>query len=260
MKTNYRQRNRRRNPFLKRAAILIVVFAAAAVFFKFSSGFISAVISPIWLGEKTASKNLANSFSWFQSRDELAAENMRLKEELSSRDAEMVSLRVAAERMNELLSTLGRSETGSSVLAAILVRPPETPYDILIVDAGENQGIKKGDKASMLEGPVLGVVAEVYPDTSKVILYSESGEKTNAILERNSIPVVLLGQGGGSFNIDLPRDVEVKEGDKILSAGIPSNLIGVVGEVKLSPTDSFKKVLVKGASNIFSLNYVLITP
>src|SRR3989339_757666 len=98
---------------------------------------------------------------------------------------------------------------------------------------------------SLPEGPILGVVSEVFSKSAKVKLFSASGEETNAVLERNSVPVTLVGGGGGNFKLTLPRDIAIEKGDRILSPDITSRPLATVGEISVRPTDSFKEVLAK---------------
>ena len=146
------------------------------------------------------------------------------------------------------------------VVAAVLTHPPQTPYDVIIIDAGSDESIILGSQVHLPEGPVLGVVSEVFPRRARVRLFSAAGEETNAVLERNNIPVVLVGTGGGNFKMILPRDIAVEKGDRILTANITSRLLAVVEEVSIQSTDSFKEVLAKSPTNIFTLRFVFVTP
>jgi cell shape-determining protein MreC len=58
----------------------------------------------------------------------------------------------------------------------------------------------------------------------------------------------------------LPREADVVIGDKILSSDINRVLVGVVKDVEMEATDSFKKVLVISAANIYTENFVTVLP
>ena len=92
------------------------------------------------------------------------------------------------------------------------------------------------------------------------MLFSTNGRETNAVLERDSVPVVLVGRGGGSFKITLPRDVLVEKGDRILSPDITSRLLAAVEDISISSTDSFQEVLARSPINIFTVRFVFVTP
>jgi cell shape-determining protein MreC len=154
----------------------------------------------------------------------------------------------------------GRKPSRETIIAGVLTHPPQTPYDVIIIDAGSNDAIEEGKAVYLPEGPSLGVVSEVSNSNSRVRLFSSSGEKTNAVLERHNVPVELEGLGAGNFRLMLPRDAEVEVGDRILSPDISSRLLAVVGDISRSPTDSFKEVRAKSPANIFILRFVFVEP
>src|SRR3989338_1750424 len=152
----------------------------------------------------------------------LVAENVVLKEKVSSLETEILSLLSKRVQENILLELVGRRLNSNMVAAAVLTHPPQTPYDIIIIDAGSEDSVTLGSEVSLPEGPILGAVLEVFPKRARVKLFSASGEETNAILERNDVPIVLEGTGGGSFKFILPRDIRVEKGDRIISRSVSS--------------------------------------
>ena len=162
--------------------------------------------------------------------------------------------------VNKLLELLGRKQDSNTVAVAVLTHPPQTPYDTIIIDAGSSESVTLGSEVSLPEGPLLGIVSEVFRNRAKVKLFSSPGEETNAILERDNMPVTLTGRGGGNFRLLLPRDVRVEKGDKILSTNIVPHLLAVVEEISVESTDSFKEVLARSPTNIFTLRFVFVAP
>ncbi|MDZ4206040.1 MAG: rod shape-determining protein MreC [Patescibacteria group bacterium] len=231
MKANYLPKNRLRHPYLRRILALVAIFIFGAVVFVFFNATVISIFSPIW-----KAKNVITTGN------------------------EIPSISKERTQENILLELVGRRQEPDMVVASVLTRPPQTPYDVIIIDAGSNESITIGSEVSLPEGPILGVVSEVFSKSAKVKLFSASGEKTNAVLERNNVPVTLIGTGGGNFKLALPRDVAIEKGDRILSPDITSRLLATVGEVSVRPTDSFKEVLAKSPTNIFSLRFVFITP
>ena len=155
---------------------------------------------------------------------------------------------------------IDRRTKSGLIVATVLTYPPQTPYDIIIIDIGSNDSVVIGGEVSMSEGPLLGLVSEVFSRRAKVKLFSASGEETSAILERNDMPITLEGRGGGNFRISLPRDMEIEKGDRILSADISARLMAIVEDVTVQPTDAFKEVLAKSPTNIFALRFFFLAP
>lgn len=259
MRTNYHQRNKAGTTKWRTAIVVVVVFVIVFYLLSLIRLPLVSMASPFWKAENKTTQSLANVFSFLRSKNDLVRENQELKLALQSREAERLAYIGWQERETELLDLLGRRGENEGVIASVIAHPPQSPYDVLIVDAGASDGVVVGDRVRMPEGPLLGIVAEVSSGNSKVRLFSSSGNETNAVLERNNDSVVLVGSGGGMFTLSLPRDVEVEPGDRILSADMSAGFLAIVGDVSLKPTDSFKVVKAKGPTSIFNTRFVLIT-
>lgn len=258
MKTNFRQRTSATTPARKRFAIVFLTLLILGFLFSFFRSPIISLAKPVWLTENAVVGGFKNLFNFLKSKNALLEENRVLREKLSSQEILLASFRVMEGSYTELLSNFGREPLEGSVPAGVLAHPPETPYDILILDVGALDGILAGDKVSLPEGGALGVVSEVFERESKVTLYSGSNVETNARLERGGVSLTLLGEGGGAFKTILPRETAVEVGDKILLPGLRAELIGVVVHVELNATDSEKKVLVRGVENISKIRFVSV--
>lgn len=198
--------------------------------------------------------------TFFNSQKSLIAENTTLKEKINFLEAELFALSSEQKKEDVLLKLLGRRGESDKIVAAVLTRPPQTPYDVITIDAGSNESVTVGSQVSLPEGPLIGAVSEVLSKSAKVKLFSSSGEETSAVLERNNVPIILVGIGGGNFRFKLPRDAAVEIGDRIISSDISMRHLATVGEVGIHPTDSFKEVSAKSPVNIFALRFIFIEP
>lgn len=260
MKVNYLPKNRLANPYLKRAILLVIIFIFGIVVFSFLRGAIISFISPIWQAENIITRNLRISLAYFGSKKALLEENIILKEKNSSLELRIMDLNNFNLPNDILLASIGRDSGEKIIVASVLTHPPQTPYDVIIIDIGSNDAVVMASEVFLPEGPVIGKVVEVFPKNSKVKLFSSSGESTNAILERNNVPVILKGVGGGNFKMAIPHDIDVEKGDRVLYPGLPARLIAIVGEINVRPTDSFKEVLARSPGNIFSIRSVFVKP
>jgi cell shape-determining protein MreC len=263
MKANFPPKNRLGNPYLKRALILFTIFICGAVIFSLFESAIISFASPIWQRGSALTRSLERGLAFLDSHEALVQENFMLKEKLASLEITLQSLESrAAYALDEniLAALAGRSQGSNLVVAAVLTYPPQTPYDVLIIDAGSNDSLRVGSEVSLAEGPLLGAVSEVFSNKAKVKLFSSSGFESNAVLERNSLPVILVGTGAGNFKIKLARDIEVEKGDRIVSRDLDPRLLAVVEEIKAEPTDSFKEILARSPANIFVLRLVVVKP
>lgn len=257
MKTPFPQRNKR-SPFQKKALYVLGVFLVGAVLFSLLDGVFVGLAAPIWKGESALALNFWHFTGFFKDKNTLLRENEALREKARADEFLLAASRASESQYESLLQVFGRTSTTTSVAAGVLVHPPETPYDVLVVDAGSTNGVKKEDLVFLPEGAVVGRVIEVFGRSSRVKLFSMNGENTNAVLERGNVPIVLVGQGGGNFKFTLPREVAVLPGDRILSPAVDGALMGVARDVEVTPTDSFKTVLVESRAPVFTIRYVTI--
>lgn len=238
---------------------MAIFIIGAGVFALFDNLIITAV-SPLWRAENSFSRSLSNIGTFFKTRDGLISENATFKDRLASLELELSASSLRQSENERLLELLGRHSEAGGIAVSVLTHPPQSPYDLLVVDAGERENVILGARAFLPEGPEVGVVTQVSPSFSRVKLLSTSGEKTQAVLERNQVGVMLEGMGGGNFKIILPRETAVEVGDKVLSANLQSSLLAIVEEVNLEATDSFKEVLARSPVNIFTIRLLTIRP
>lgn len=260
MKTSYHPRNKNDKSLIKRSAVLIVVFLLGFGIYGLSRDFIQTMASPVWKAENFVSRSLGTFTGFFKSRHTLETENRVLHEKIKSLELERSFLSARLSQEEVIYDIMGRTVVSGGTLTTVLSRPPQTPYDLLVVDIGEGEGVYVGDTVSTPEGVLLGTIVEVSSSSSKVRLYSSGGVETAAYLERDNIPVTLVGAGGSNFKIRVSREVSVERGDRVLSSGVLARLIAVVGDINVRPTDSFKEVLVRTPVNMSDIRFVLIYP
>ncbi len=165
----------------------------------------------------------------------------------------------AIEKQNEELKTLlSRAGEEKYAVASVLSRPPQSPYDVLIIDAGSEQGIENGMQVTAYGDILLGYVSEVFAKTSKVKLISFSREETNVYIADSNISAIAVGMGGENLEITLPRSIEIKSGDRITTLGMNPLAIGIAERVEIDPADPFQKILFRLPVNIQEMKYVMI--
>ena len=231
-------------------AILILSTGPARQTFFFIS-------TPVWKLENSIVNS--NIFKYFKSKQTLIDEKNELEQKLFLAGNLLASNSILQTENDSLKDLLGRKDTKQkTILASVLVKPPQVPYDSLIVDVGEDYQIKVGDKVMANANVYIGEVSEVLSHSAKITLYSTPGRKLSVVLGLNLVTAEAVGMGGGNFNIFLPREIEVKEGDVIVIPSITANVFGIVEKVNFKDRDSFQTVLFKSPVNISGLNFVEI--
>jgi cell shape-determining protein MreC len=210
--------------------------------------------------------------SYFISKNYLYNQNQKLQAEVSFDDARMANYDSVAADNASLKEILNRKDPKMNlVLAAVLSKPNQSPYDILLIDAGITEGVKTGDVVFALGNVPIGSVSDVYQDSSKVILFSNPGETTEAVISPSvnadgtvstttpSTPnafVQVVGRGGGNFEMVMPKDFNFQAGGQVVLPGINSYVLAIFQKVISDPRNSFTKVLLTSPINIQELKFV----
>jgi cell shape-determining protein MreC len=202
--------------------------------------------------------SVVNGFSsYFNSKKLLFLENENLKMQIAIYEGKNSNYNSILEENLKLKDTLGRKiEKVDLILASILSKPNRSPYDILVIDIGVKDGAYVGQKVFALGNVPIGKIADVYESTSKVVLFSSPGEKTDVIISGNSVVMQLVGRGGGNFEMILPRDFTIEKGVEVILPGITPQVVGVVDTILSDPRDSYQKALLLIPVNIFQLKFV----
>lgn len=120
--------------------------------------------------------------------------------------------------------------------------------DVILINQGENSGIKIGDLVTYQNKILIGRVAEVGADWSKAVLLGRIGEKITLRQDMSEniqhAPVEAAGLGGGEFQIEMPAEANVKIGDIFRSAENPEYIAGVVDKISSESGGQFKKISV----------------
>lgn len=252
---------------IKRKKLLHALYfiVACLILFYFRSGILGGfsyvshkIFRPVLSVGGSVGGKFGNLGSYFLSKSSLYLENQNLKSKLGENEARMANYNSILNENIILKEILGRSGERQLVLSAILGKPNQSPYDTLIIDAGANQGLEVGDTVFARGDVPIGRIAEVYPNSSNVILFSNRGEKTQVIISNNSIFMEVVGRGGGNFEMILPRDITLVKGDQVTLPGINPFVVAIVETIISDPRDPFTKALLVSPVNIQELKFVVV--
>lgn len=237
--------------------LLVLLFTRTQGIFSTAREVIVATVSPVWQGWNNMDEGRDTLRSLLTSKKELLLENSILEDELVQlRNLEYINA-LLGEENQQLKERLGRENLDEGrVLATVLARPGKSPFDTLVIDLGREEGVQKGARIFGTENVPLGEVAEVFGHTAKVILYSSPGVITSVSIGEDVVQAEAVGLGNSNFEIILPREVDILEGDLITIPSINTLLFGVVRDVELSPADAFQRILFKTPLNVQQLKFV----
>lgn len=248
---------------LKGPLIALALLAAALIAVRvFAPGFASktllSVFAPVWKGGNAALDAGMAAEGLAKSKRSLIEENASLRRELEAARLELSAARVLEAENAELRAALGVAGAEKGTVAAVLAKPPVSPYDTIILEVPAGAAIAAGSPIYANEWVLLGEVAEVHGSRIVGRLYSTAGVETNAVIERTQSPHKAVGVGGGNFELRVPREVDVSVGDRLMSPGLSQKLLGEVRQIESGQSDSFKLALVRSPVNIFQLKWVII--
>ena len=204
---------------------------------------------------------------YFQFKKSLQRENENLKLKLSEMEAQIANWGILSDENIKLKEIFGRSENRELILAAILAKPDRSPYDTLILDVGSEEGIEARSIVYAFGNIPIGKVSDVYPGSSKAILFSNPGEKTEVLVSLGRSPsgeagkdifMQVVGRGGGNFEMTLPRDLVLEKGTEVQLPGLAPRALAIVETILSDPRDAFQKALLVSPVNIQELKFVEI--
>lgn len=214
--------------------------------------------SPFLRAGTHASVGVASAGSVFESKAALEQEIEQLRMENARLTTESQTL---AARVSDLTKLLGsRTEHGSGILAGIIARPPISPYDVLVVDAGTEEGVESGKLVFGAGGMPVGTVASASGQNARVLLFSAPGRETGAWVGDTRVPVTLIGKGSGAMVAQVARDAEIIVGAQVYVSGPGALPIGSVSEVITDPASPLALLHIRPLANPFSITWVTIAP
>jgi rod shape-determining protein MreC len=108
-------------------------------------------------------------------------------------------------------------------------------------------------------------VTRVFPYSSEVTLLTDQDLSIPIQIERNGLRAIAFGSGkGGMVDVPyLPANVDIKQGDKLVTSGIdgvyPVGLsVATVESVKSSPSSPFARVTAKPLAGIQNHRLILL--
>ncbi len=252
--------NRKKRKKIFFSIIILSVVLVAAVIFGFSGVFSNQTLSlasPIFTVRDSFSMWYETKVNILKDKESLVDENLKLREKLAERDMKLLSLEILKEENNELYGVLGRkSKDRKSIVASVLLRAPQVPYDILIIDTGKGDGVEEGMLVVAYGDILLGFVEEAFSSTSRVKLYSRAGEDVDVFIRKANIFTSALGSGGGNFEVTLPKVDGVEVGSLVVTPGSNPFILGIVEFIKTDMADAFQKVMFRTPLNIQELKRV----
>ncbi|MCK9352210.1 MAG: rod shape-determining protein MreC [Candidatus Paceibacterota bacterium] len=236
--------------------LLVLLTIFPSLFGGFSS-LANSASTPLWSAGEGSSSGILGFFSMFRSKRALYEQNRALTDKVSDLEQKLSGYDFVVQENIELKDVFSQKPE-KTVLSRIISRPNVTAYDTFLIDTGKDGGISKGAKVFAGDTALIGIVEEVYARSSKARLFSTAGATTNVFLGPENIPAELFGMGGGSFFVEIPKDVDVKEGDIAMLSDDPEHITAYIVSREKELDNSFVKFYLQSPANLFNIKYVSV--
>lgn len=163
----------------------------------------------------------------------------------------------------EKLIEFKRKLVYSSVAANVVGRDPSYWNSTMILDKGEEDGLKIGQPVVNAQG-VVGKIAEVGKNESKVILLTDPQFSTAAMIQRSRESGLVSGTLTGLCRMRyIDEKATIRVGDKVitskLSSSFPESLIiGEIVEIQQSPNNPSPQCVIRPAVSFSQIEEVLV--
>ena len=166
-------------------------------------------------------------------------------------------------RLRKLLN-LKEHSIYEGLASSVIAREPSNWFHALLLNRGEEGGIKKNSVVITPEG-LVGRVIKVNKNSSQVLLITDPGSEIGALVQKTRIQGVIQGRKRDLILKYLPLEADVSEGDLVITSGLEGGLFPkglAIGRVKKiespHPQELVWKIMVIRAVNLSSLEEVLI--
>lgn len=206
----------------------------------------------VWLAESDSSMSVL-----LRERQELTEQIRTLETHIATEQGTEGTIR-RLQVENEQLRSLVGALPAERILARVVSRPPQLPYDLIMFDRGTRDGVVEGAPVFAGKDTVIGVVALVSERTSYAKLISDPQMVVTVFIVGPNIFTIAEGLGNGIVRVRVPQGVPINETDLVLLPAIDAGVIGSIEEVVTSPTDPERHGYISFPTNIQSLQYVSI--
>jgi rod shape-determining protein MreC len=266
------------------AAVLVLVsLGLITIYFRESSegGLHTAqrigvsVLAPFEAAGERVARPFRDAWTWMSDVLDAKKENEELRKENEALRDQAIQNQTAVQENQRLKELLGYVAGPSfpddyqRVVARVIARPPSSYQQYVLVNAGTDEGVRRGHPV-VSSGGLVGVVTEVTSNTAKVTLLTDQESNVSAIVLQSSADgVVKQGTGGGSLVLDrVGKDELVEEGNLVVTAGWqtlrfesiypPKIPIGTVESVGQQDVDLYKRIQIAPLVDFDSLAEVVV--
>lgn len=190
----------------------------------------------------------------FYSKSELSKDNSRLQDELEHLALKASEAEILRDQNSALAALLQFKSRNSLTIttAAIISRSNDLSGEAILLDRGQDDGVRVGDAVVAGEGFLVATINTVSRSTSIARLITDEESNIGVkILGAESTIGIVEGQNGELLKVDfIPQSLELTINDLIITSGldesIPQGLVvGTISEILRDEHNPFQQALIQ---------------
>ncbi len=210
---------------------------------------------------------VGDTYEFFKNRDEFLDAYKNARTELAKLESIEAKYKLAIDENDELRKELNFKKAAAFPLinANVIGHNLSDLEKTVLIDRGEQNGLKEGMPVIAGDGVMVGKIATVYPASALVRLISDSRSKiaVTVLNKDKSIGIVESGFGVSLQMTNIPRNESVQINDKITTSGledfIPRGLlIGNVSAIQNEAYQSFQQAVITPTVDAAKLSIVSV--
>jgi rod shape-determining protein MreC len=214
----------------------------------------------------TLSQGTGNMLIFWSSLSEVREENEKLIKENNALLVSAAGQKELQKENAELRKQLGLIPSKSFDLEAgfVIGQNPQKLGSWIMIDKGGKNGIRIGMPVIVSQGIIIGKVEEVYQDTAKVILLTDSESVVNVRDLETEAKGVVRGKFGLGLVLEMvSQDDTLNAGDSLITSGLGGDLpkgllVGKIQEPKVSLDQIFQEATVAAPVKYSNLDVVFV--
>lgn len=253
---------------MQRAYLVALVLVVIGVFASASLDWLRSTarfaVTPAGPLDRVSTKS-EGFFASLRDVNALRSQVASLESENAQLEAQLVALQEVVARDERLQAALAKSTSmpQEQLLAArVIAHSPMRALDELVVDQGSDDGVVAG-RPVLKDGFLVGIVDQVSGSTSTVTLLTSSRTTLPVLLSQSRAQGILRGGLRGLVVTDLPIDVQVGEGETVLTSALgellpPDIPVGRTGAIVSAESEILQRVTLSSPVKFSALEEVLI--
>jgi len=261
--------SRHRSLFLLVGVVILQVLLLAVQIKRDAQGRLIRVwtvsaVSPVERSGAWGIGRVRDAWRHYFALSDAARENEALRRENGELKLEVMQLQgksAEADRLATLLSFKQKQGKTPMVFARVIGASADANSNVIYLDQGQRDGIRKNMGVITPEG-VVGKVIESFRDTSQVLLVTDRDSGVGAMIADSRVHGPVGGSGEPLLNMKyVGNDDEVSVGQRVVTSGtdriFPKDLpVGTVTQVK--PGAPFKQIRVLPSASLEKLEEVIV--